>query len=501
MGIHRDLCELVAAAGPDVLLDATEFRAALDDFLDEGAASEGELNLLTDAVRLGSLQRVVDQIAHGADPELAIVAQADRLAEQRGTREAEGARWALGALAHALGHVDEPVVLGPTEQGAADQATVLPQRPLLTPVPSASPPTVLPPPTALPPLTQSKARPDVLVEADAVVRPGRARRLWVLFAAGSAVALTAAGVVLWREVPDEREPSGGAVPGESSVLTSGEIRAIPAASVPEAAEPAVMASRDGGVQVTGFGSVEKVVADEVALISAADEELVAFTLADGPCQAQPACLPWEQLALEVVVGDATVLLPAGGPSFVIAAGTDDAVQLRLTMNGYDQRIALRDGRPGDENIEVLTRAVRTVDVGESRVVPVTSNLLLEPGAARWTVSVGRAELSFFIGAKGLADPGKAYLDIEVSYLAGNDDSGEPSYVGFDNIVLRGPGNQEYERRDIQPDRISDTVFVVPADLTRATLVLRGERRLPTAENEVVVLTIPSTPIPIRFPAK
>ncbi|HVK30407.1 MAG TPA: hypothetical protein VM575_18855, partial [Nocardioides sp.] len=111
MGIHGELAELVGRAGDDVLRDAADFRAAFDDFVSEGAASEGELNLLTDAIRLGALERVVAQVGNGAEASRAIELQAGRLAEQRGTEEVRGPRWALAVLCFALGLVGEEAVL------------------------------------------------------------------------------------------------------------------------------------------------------------------------------------------------------------------------------------------------------------------------------------------------------------------------------------------------------------------------------------------------------
>lgn len=105
MAVHDELRELAEAVGADVLADGEHFRAVLDDFLTEGAATRGEINLLVDAVRLGTVQRLMDQIEHGADLTRAIEALGAELARDRGTIEATSARWALGALGFALGRV------------------------------------------------------------------------------------------------------------------------------------------------------------------------------------------------------------------------------------------------------------------------------------------------------------------------------------------------------------------------------------------------------------
>ncbi len=124
VAVHHELAELIAAAGREILDEPEEFRAALDDFFAESAATTGELSLLVDAVRLGNFARFVDQINLGADSALAVQDQGDRLAWARGTQESGGARWALAALGYALGEVADEQVSALHE----DMATV--DRPL-----------------------------------------------------------------------------------------------------------------------------------------------------------------------------------------------------------------------------------------------------------------------------------------------------------------------------------------------------------------------------------
>lgn len=105
--MHNDLARLVEEAGPGVLDDADSFRAALDDFLAEDAATRGELNLLVDAVRLGTFARLMNQVEHGAEINQAIRLLGLELARDRGTSESTSAAWALGALAFAVDRLDE----------------------------------------------------------------------------------------------------------------------------------------------------------------------------------------------------------------------------------------------------------------------------------------------------------------------------------------------------------------------------------------------------------
>src|SRR5690349_162536 len=85
MALHESLRELVSVRGAGVVDEAEELRGALDDFLAEDEATLGELNLLVDAVRLGALRRVLDVLAHGAQPQAAIREAGATLARDRGT--------------------------------------------------------------------------------------------------------------------------------------------------------------------------------------------------------------------------------------------------------------------------------------------------------------------------------------------------------------------------------------------------------------------------------
>lgn len=126
VALHDELAELRAEVGPQAFDDPVAFRAAFDDFVPEGSATTGEVSLLVGAIATGALQRLVDQVALGADPEISIAVQADLLARDRGTSESSGARWALSVLAHAIGVLPAQGVPtrptpGPDSIGTADR--------------------------------------------------------------------------------------------------------------------------------------------------------------------------------------------------------------------------------------------------------------------------------------------------------------------------------------------------------------------------------------------
>lgn len=112
MKLHQSLAELARDHGTALFRDATAFRGSLDDYLDEGQASSGTINLLTDAVRLGALDGLVTMLDSGASPADAVESAGQRLARDRGSADVRGCQWAIAVLGFALGKVPESLVAG-----------------------------------------------------------------------------------------------------------------------------------------------------------------------------------------------------------------------------------------------------------------------------------------------------------------------------------------------------------------------------------------------------
>ncbi|MDZ5623408.1 hypothetical protein SFC88_21425 [Nocardioides sp. HM23] len=105
MELHESLAQLAREHGESLFADADAFRGALDDYLDEGSASTGTINLLTDAVRLGALQGMVTMLDSGAGVEDAVESAGQRLSRDRGSADVTGSQWACAVLGYALGKV------------------------------------------------------------------------------------------------------------------------------------------------------------------------------------------------------------------------------------------------------------------------------------------------------------------------------------------------------------------------------------------------------------
>jgi len=105
MELHESLAQLARDHGESLFAEADAFRGALDDYLDEGSASTGTINLLTDAVRLGALQSMVTMLDSGAGVDDAVETAGQRLSRDRGSADVAGSQWACAVLGYALGKV------------------------------------------------------------------------------------------------------------------------------------------------------------------------------------------------------------------------------------------------------------------------------------------------------------------------------------------------------------------------------------------------------------
>ncbi|HWJ09913.1 MAG TPA: hypothetical protein VNS46_11080 [Nocardioides sp.] len=165
MKLHQSLADLARDHGHDLFRDATAFRGSLDDYLDEGQASSGTINLLTDAVRLGALDGMVTMLDSGANPADAVESAGQRLARDRGSADVRGCQWAVAVLGFALGKVPENLVTGldpdagttapppPPGQAPIQSPVQSPlQSPVTSPVAHPQQPIVSPPHQPVPPV-------------------------------------------------------------------------------------------------------------------------------------------------------------------------------------------------------------------------------------------------------------------------------------------------------------------------------------------------------------
>jgi hypothetical protein len=156
VSVHEDLRTLVTRYGERVLDVADDLRATLDDFLEEGQATPGEINLLVDAVRLGAHEQMLSMLTHGADPRAAVEGAGARLAEDRGGDQ-RSASWACATLGFAVGRVPEALVLAYRSQQPAPGTPPGPPAATSSPDYGINPPAAEGPVPPLPPAPSSQS--------------------------------------------------------------------------------------------------------------------------------------------------------------------------------------------------------------------------------------------------------------------------------------------------------------------------------------------------------
>ncbi len=133
MELHVRLRTLAEQLGPEVFGDADGLRGAIDDFLAEGDATAGEINLLIDAVRMSALNRLLTMLEHGAEPAKAVVSAGDGFARERGTEDLDHCRWACAVLGYAVGALPEPEVMRYRSTSTPDQSARSPETTVVDP--------------------------------------------------------------------------------------------------------------------------------------------------------------------------------------------------------------------------------------------------------------------------------------------------------------------------------------------------------------------------------
>lgn len=145
MELHENLYALGLRLGREVFSDPDSFRGALDDFLDEDAATTGDINLLVDAVRLGAFQSMTTMIDSGAQVTAAVEEAGARLARDRGSADVAGAQWACAVLGFAIGKVNDADVRRYRTQHAVPPPPSQPLPPTQFPAQQPPAPTQQPP--------------------------------------------------------------------------------------------------------------------------------------------------------------------------------------------------------------------------------------------------------------------------------------------------------------------------------------------------------------------
>lgn len=503
-------------------LNPKRLRASMNDVLGvEADQHRGALDAVVLAVEEGIVAHL--HTVGRQDGGALLPGMVDRLTEWGPSRDR--ATWALRTW---VDRIPEATLPPPAteEPPATREAVVAPTT--LPPADTAPSRTPLPAParTIAPPAAPSDP---VGVTA---LPPARERQpaslsKWRLGARGPVAAAVAAAVLLvgvvvaavaWPDGPERTRLSAGDASSESDDSASpssppppppaaaGTVAAIGSARVPDAGRHVAMGSRTAGVRVPRVGEVETVEIDAEQHSAPEGGHLIAFRLADWPCEGD-ACRPWQRLGLRVKVGkdERPLPRPEGDDTFVVAvpAGVSD-VQLVMRADGLRQAVSLVTGAPSDRNVAVLARRGRVDRIGKRFTLVERTSQAFDYGdrvtdTVPRLVSVTRAKLQFFTAHGRPASPRRAYLKIGVQYtIPYGASAGEPYAFELREISFVARDGTRYQARDIDEGPGIDAVFEVPATLQGGTFHMGGGSYVVSSDGLTFTRTLAGRSIPIRF---
>ena len=205
--------------------------------------------------------------------------------------------------------------------------------------------------------------------------------------------------------------------------------------------------------------------------------------------------------LKLAVDGSTHDVPSpGSDEYVVASVPASAsVTLQLVDSGDTQTISLPQGKPGSNNIAVLTRTHRTQFLGRTLNVPIVVSKGSRTAKVTFRTSATLASLDYWPPANTStkpSSPSKALLSVRVNYT----DSGNPGGpYGYDPGLLRLklPNGSYVRARNIAPSGKIANVFEVPASFTTGTVQITGTV---AASGGVKVRVRTLQQIPISIPA-
>ena len=284
-------------------------------------------------------------------------------------------------------------------------------------------------------------------------------------------------------------------PSVKDIVTTATLGPVPA---PKSLTDARLVGRDTGLVVDAAGVVPRYGQGDEARSAPAGQKLIAFQVnyVDGDVSGTGSTR-----ATLVVDGGTSKPVPdtSGGDEWIIAAVPEaSSAALRFDDGGFTQTISLPEGKPGVDNLAVLSRTHRDTVARKS----VTIKAEVSNGSASATVTMktrmGSASLNFWAPGNPdvhAPDGQHALLTTDLDYT----DPEQPGHAyGFEPALLRLrlPNGQVLRARNIsqRKNRLLN-VFTVPAGFTSGTLLVTGSERL----SGVTLRISRTTSFPISFP--
>jgi hypothetical protein len=291
-----------------------------------------------------------------------------------------------------------------------------------------------------------------------------------------------------------RRPDGGSPPeGSGGVAVPEPVRAEPGLrttgplagvgfTAPEGL--ARLSGPAAAVTITGLARPERVGAGDVARRPAEGEQFLAVTYrvdaGEGTSPEVPS-FSYEVPGADPIPVDPALLAPGTTVTELLSvpAGTG-AADLVVRDAGLEQRLSLLTGAPGPDNVEVLGRVNRRVELGATAEL---DGLAGGPSGRlaplRFTVAMGAAQLRYFAGAGTAKVPGgpdRAFLVVEATMAPAG---GTPVAVPPAMLSLTLPDGTVVPGVDLADDpAVVQPAFDVPGTFTDGVLGVGGSAVFP-----------------------
>lgn len=305
--------------------------------------------------------------------------------------------------------------------------------------------------------------------------------------------------------PDGKSPPAAAggltVPAppaaEKDVFTTSDLGPVPTPAT--SADTALMVGRDTGVRLVSAGYVARYGSGDEARGAPAGERLVAFKVSELAGDISSASM-WDELTV-AIEGKSPQTVPqpeTEGDYEVIAVPVSTTAQLTLADGGYTQTLSLPDGKPGSQNLGVLTRKHRDATVNSAQPVSVS---LSSGGVSRpvtFATTLAGVGLDYWSSKKPTlhaSTPDHALLTIDMTFTSavlGSDTFGFPTGL----LALKLPNGTTVTAQNVATAGTVLNVFEVPANITTATIVATGAE----TEEGVTFTVTHSVSFPFSIPA-
>jgi hypothetical protein len=280
-------------------------------------------------------------------------------------------------------------------------------------------------------------------------------------------------------------------PAEKDVLTTSELGPT---KKPTMLANARMIGKTTGVALVAAAVVTRYGGGDEARSAPAGEQLVAFQVRDesGAISESTAA---DALTVSVSGGHGRAVPTTSSDEdyVILAMPTAATATLVLVDAGYTQTLSLPAGKPGRNNLAVLTRRHRSTAIGKSAAIPIRFSGVGGSVDMTFNAKVDGAELDFWMPEHATSHPskpGNALLFVDLYY---SESSSPGETFGFDPQVLKLklPDGRTFSARNIAPAGKILDVFEVPAGFTTGTLGITGSEAV-----DGVTLSVTQT---ITFP--